>query len=260
MIRAERYAVVSCHVERPLDDRCWAALARLRRRRPGGFAIAALVRPPDASAGEDGVRWLERVRRVLDDGPLGQHTHWTAPTHARPTGGDPAARVREEAARLRDAGLRPTLFCGGGWYMDVGVAEAVAELGYADCTGRPDRPRALGPGDAWLAVAEPGRLRLPSGRVLVELPTTHSIGAALRAALASRPPAALHVYFHDYDLLDRRRHAALVAALLVLGRRRRALGLDELAETTRARGPELPFAPQPAGGAGPGAPVDLAPS
>src|SRR5206468_750629 len=48
----ERYAVVSCHVERPLDDRVWAAFASLQERRHGGLAIAALLRPPDAAAGE----------------------------------------------------------------------------------------------------------------------------------------------------------------------------------------------------------------
>jgi hypothetical protein len=30
----------------------------------------------------------------------------------------------------------------------------------------------------------------------------------------------VHAYFHDYDLLDGKRRAALVAALRVLGRRR----------------------------------------
>ena len=44
----ERYAVVSCHVERPLDDSVWASFAALQDARPGGFAIAALMRPPDA--------------------------------------------------------------------------------------------------------------------------------------------------------------------------------------------------------------------
>src|SRR5512133_3873864 len=49
----ERYAVVSCHAERPLDDRVWAAFERLLRRRPGGFVVTPFLRPPDAAAGED---------------------------------------------------------------------------------------------------------------------------------------------------------------------------------------------------------------
>ena len=40
------YAVVSCHVERPLDDGVWSRYRDLLRRRPGGFPIASLMRPP----------------------------------------------------------------------------------------------------------------------------------------------------------------------------------------------------------------------
>ena len=110
-----RYAVVSCHVERPLDDEVWGRFSALQRRRPGGFRIAALMRPPDREAGEDEVLWLGRAHAAAEHGPLGLHTHWTAPDHARPTGGDPAARVREQAAWLDARGLEISLFCGGGW-------------------------------------------------------------------------------------------------------------------------------------------------
>src|SRR5438105_3920939 len=55
-------AAVSCHVERPLDDRVWAAFSRLQASRPGGFSIAALMRPPDAEEHEDEARGLERAR------------------------------------------------------------------------------------------------------------------------------------------------------------------------------------------------------
>jgi len=44
MASPKRYAVVSCHVERPLDDRVWARFAALQNLRPGGFAIAAMER------------------------------------------------------------------------------------------------------------------------------------------------------------------------------------------------------------------------
>jgi hypothetical protein len=221
-------ATVSCHVERPLDDQVWRLFARLQRRRPGGFAIAALIRPPDEKAGERWQPWLDRVRAAAAHGPLGHHTHWTAPDHARPTGGDPAARVRAEGERLRAEGLRPTLFCGGGWYLDADVAEAAAELGYADCTATAFRPGYLPPGAPRAELAEPARLRLPSGRLLHELPSTHSLGAAARASLRALP-AYLHVYFHDTDLLARRRRWALVAALTTLGRRAARFDLDGLA-------------------------------
>ena len=65
----EPCAVVSCHVERPLDDECWARFAALQEKAPGGFRIAALMRPPDADAGEDEERWLERAREACRSRP-----------------------------------------------------------------------------------------------------------------------------------------------------------------------------------------------
>jgi hypothetical protein len=189
-------AVVSCHVERALDDDAWQRFDALQRRRPGGFDVIALIRPPDPEYGEDEARWLERARTAAARGPLGLHTHWTSPTHARPTGGDPAARVRQETAWLRARGLEPAFFCSGGWYTDEAVQQAVRELGLVDCTVRDAEP-------------SPG-----------VLPTTHSLGQLARAVPA-RLPQYVHVYFHDYDLLDPRRRVALELSLVVLGRRRR---------------------------------------
>src|SRR5581483_9838965 len=146
-------AVVSCHLGRPLDDEAWRRFDALQRRRPGGFDVIALIRPPDREHGEAEEPWLERARLAAARAPLGLHTHWTSPTHARPTlagsvggraadarpedrsrpatggDGDPAARVRAEAAWMRERGLEPRFFCGGGWYTDERVREAVAELG-----------------------------------------------------------------------------------------------------------------------------------
>jgi len=189
-----RAAVVSCHLERPLDDETWSRFDALRRLRPGGFEIIALIRPPDAAFGEDEDRWLERARTL---GAVGLHTHWTSPTHARPTGGDPAARVRSEAEWMRGHGLDPRWFCGGGWYTDDAVGAVVRELGLVDCTqrGAPPAPGAL--------------------------PTTHSLGGLARAVVGPLPEY-VHAYFHDYDLLDRTRRAALVASLRLLGLRRPA--------------------------------------
>jgi hypothetical protein len=194
-VPSQGVAIVSCHVERPLDDEAWTRFSALHARRPGGFSIIALVRPPDADALEDDRLWLDRGRLAAARGPFGLHTHWTSPTHARPTGGDPAGRVRREAEWMRDQGLRPGYFCGGGWYTDDDVAAAVQELGLVDCTPRGGVPR--------------------EGL----LPTTHSLGQLARGVL--RPlPRYVHAYFHDYDLRDRGRRYALVTALMLLGRRR----------------------------------------
>jgi len=234
----ERYAVVSCHVERPLDDTAWEHFSALQERRPGGFAVAALMRPADPSAGEDESIWLERALEAARRGPLGHHTHWTAPDHARPTGGDTGARVRAEGARLRAAGLAPTLFCGGGWYTDVDVAEACAELGYVDCTPRAARPPYLAQDERWASLPSPARVRLPSGRLLRAIPTTHSLGDVGRALLRRRPlPGIVHVYFHDADLLDRLRRATIRALFPLLARRARATDLDALTAAMRDDGP-----------------------
>ena len=225
----ERHAVVSCHVERPLDDEVWARFSELQERRPAGFAVAALVRPADQAAGEDEERWLERAREASARGPFGHHTHWTAPDHARPTGGGTGERVLAEGRRLRELGLRPTLFCGGGWYTDADVAEACAELGYVDCTPRAERPGYLPAGAPWACLAAPATALLPSGRRLLAIPTTHSLGAAARALFHVALPSPVHVYFHDTDLLDRGRRLLLQAVLRILGRRARPLDLDAMA-------------------------------
>jgi hypothetical protein len=188
-------AVVSCHLERPLDDAAWRRFDTLQQRRPGGFAVVALIRPPDPEAGEPEEPWLERARTAAARAPLGLHTHWTSPTHARPTGGNPAERVRRDAEWMRRHDLKPALFCGGGWYSDDAVRAALGELDLVDCT-----PRAGAPA--------PG-----------VLPTTHSLGQLARAVLGPLPDY-VHAYFHDYDLLEPLRRNALVASLHALGLRR----------------------------------------
>jgi hypothetical protein len=213
-------------VERPLDDEVWRRFSELQRRRPGRFAIAALLRPP--AQGEDEGLWLERAREAAALGPLGLHTHWTAPDHARPTAGDPAALVREQGEWLRSHGLDATLFCGGGWYFDTDVARAVAELGYADCTATAFRPSYLEADAPHLQLDEPTWLELGDGQRLLELPTTHSIGMLARGVWGPFRRQVVHAYFHDTDLLDRRRATALRVALTFLGLKRTATDLREL--------------------------------
>jgi hypothetical protein len=190
-------------LERPLDDEAWRRFDDVRRR----VDVLALIRPPDPAFGEDEERWLERAS-TLD--LLGLHTHWTSPTHARPTGGgDPAARVRSDYAWMRARGLEPRWFCGGGWYTDDQVRATVQELGLVDCT-----PRSGGPSPA-------------------VLPTTHSLGALARAVLTPSLPAYVHAYFHDYDLLNPVRRAALVLSLQLLRRRRSAYDVSSASKKSQ---------------------------
>jgi hypothetical protein len=203
----------------------------MQERRPGGFAIAALMRPP--AEGENEERWLERAREARARAPFGLHTHWTAPDHARPSGGDPPALVRKQGSWLESVGLRPTFFCGGGWYFDEDVAAAVAELGYADCTATSFRPGHLEPDAAHLQLQEPTWLELGEGRRLLEVPTTHSIGMLARGLLTPFRRQIVHAYFHDTDLLDRRRAAALRFGLRFLALERTATDLDELQRDLR---------------------------
>jgi hypothetical protein len=218
MLGSQGYAVVSCHVERPLDTAVWDRYRDLAIARPGGFAIASLLRPP--ADGEDEELFVERAREATALGPFGHHTHWTSPTHARPTGGDPAEQVLREGRWLRERGLEPRFFCGGGWYMDETVMSALAELGYVDFTATAARPPFLEPGSPRAALDGPAWIRLDDGRRVLELPGTHSLGSAAKSLAGSLPPV-VHVHFHDYELLDARRRAALSLTLRLLARRRR---------------------------------------
>ena len=222
------YAVVSCHAERVNDDRVWSAFERLLVRRPAGFVITPLLRPPDERAGEDEEIWLRRARRVAELAPLGHHTHWGGVTQARPADDrDPAERVRREAGWLRDRGLSPRFFCGGGWYLDVPVAETLAELGYVDCTATTFQQSYLDDTAPRLQLDGPSRVELPSGATLLELPATHSLGMLARGIL--RLDGFVHVHFHDWELVDRKRSIALHALLQALRLRRAPLAVDELA-------------------------------
>jgi hypothetical protein len=222
----ERYAVVSCHAERVSDDRIWAAFENLLRRRPGGFVVTPFLRPPAAE--EDADVWLERARAASALAPLGHHTHWGGVTQARPKGDvDAAAFVRREAEWLRAQGLEPRYFCGGGWYLDEPLAETLASLGYVDCTATTFRQDYLDADAPRLQVGGPSRLRLASGATLLELPATHSLGMLARGLLRLR--GLVHVHVHDWELVDRRRAAALEVLLRALRLRRTPLTVAELA-------------------------------
>jgi hypothetical protein len=231
----ERYAVVSCHVERPLDDAVWAAFERLLERQPAGFVVTPFLRPP--AAGEDESLWLERARRAAQLGPLGHHTHWGGPTQARPTEAvDAAAVVRGEIEWLRAHELAPRWFCGGGWYVDEPVAETLAAFDYIDCSATTFKQSYLAAAAPRLQLPGPRRVRLPSGASLLELPATHSLGMLGRGLLGLR--GFVHVHFHDWELVDRRRALALHAVLRALRLRRKQLRIDQLANLA-ANAPEV---------------------
>ena len=223
-----RYAVVSCHVERPLDDTVWEQFSALQERSPAGFRITALMRPPDPDAGEDERQWIERAHAAARNGALGLHTHWTAPDHARPTQGDPAVLVRRQVEWLRERGLRVSLFCGGGWYIDEQVVETLGELGFPDCTATRFRPRYLSADAPRLHASQPCYVELAGGRTLLELPTTHSIGMLARGLLGPFIGPVVHVYFHDTDLLNPWRRAVLRAGLVFLAGKRTQTDLAAL--------------------------------
>jgi hypothetical protein len=242
----EPCAVVSCHVERPLDDGCWDRFSAFQEKAPGGFRIAALMRPPDLAAGEDEERWLERARQASSRGPLGHHTHFVSPETARPVSPGPehAERVRREAAWLRARGLSPQLFCGGGWYLDEALAQVLSGLDYTDCTATAFRPSYLAESAPRLELSAPVWLVLGNGARLLELPATHSLGMAVRASLDPAPlPDVVHVYFHDTDLLSPVRRFALAASLRLLARRRSASDLDRLVSAAGAAVGEERFSP-----------------
>ena len=178
-----RSAVVSCHAERLLDDAVWARFERLLERRPGGFTVAPLVRPPDEQAGEDEGVWAARARRAGELGPLGHHTHFGGVTQARPIAAGAADRVRREADAFRRAGLEPTLFCGGGWYMDDEVAAAVAEPRLR--RRQRDRVPAPVPRAGCAARLRAGADLAPARR---RRPPARAARDALRRNAAARPP------------------------------------------------------------------------
>ena len=95
--------------------------------------------------------------------------------------------MRREGAWLREHGLTPTLFCGGGWYTDRAVALACAELRYTDCTPRATRPGYLADTAAWAELPGPARIELGDGARLRGRPDDARPG---RPGARTGPPRA----------------------------------------------------------------------
>jgi hypothetical protein len=233
---------VSCHVERPLDDATWTRFASFQRSHPGGFRVAALLRPPAPEDGEQEDIWLERAAVAREQGPLGHHTHFGGVDRARPpVPGLAADRLRREAEWLRERKLAPRFWCGGGWYFTPAIASVLADFDYVDCTATAFPLDYLPPGAPHLKFSQPCSLVLADGRRLLELPATHSLRGAAKLVISPhriRGPL-IHVYFHDWELMDRRRAFALRAVLAQLGRRCRQSDLEELADEVESDAPEF---------------------
>ena len=176
-----------------------AAVRALQARRPAGFRDRGADAAAATGDGEDRAAAGSSAHAPPPRaGPFGHHTHWTAPDHARPTGGDPAARVRERGRVAARARPRAALFCGGGWYIDAarrgrGRRARLRRLHGDARSGRRTSPRTRRASGShsrgWLALAD-GRARCSS------CPTTHSLGMLAAGSLGGCR-AVVHVYFHD---------------------------------------------------------------
>jgi hypothetical protein len=105
-----------------------------------------------------------------------------------------------------------------------------------DCSATTFRQSYLDDAAPRLQLAGPRRVRLPSGALLLELPATHSPGMLARRLL--NLDGLVHLHFHDWELVDRRRSLMLHTVLRALRLRRRPLAIDELANLA-ANAPEI---------------------
>jgi hypothetical protein len=119
------------------------------------------------------------------------------------------------------------------------IAGVLSDLGYVDCTATAFRLDYLASGAPHLKVDEPCWLLLEDGRRLLELPATHSLRMAAKLTRSPRRITGrlVHIYFHDWELMDWRRAAALRGVLAALGRRCRRSDLEQLADEAERNAP-----------------------
>ena len=230
-----RYAVVSCHVERPLRRRGVAPL------RAAAAAAARRLRDRGADAAAGGRGGRGALARACPRGASSSARSACTRTGPRPTTRGRRAATRPRSCASRASGCaRPAstsrLFCGGGWYIDAEVARGRRGARLRGLHGDGVPPVYLERGAPHLQLQEPAWLELGSRRA----PARAADDALDRDARARRARArsggqVVHAYFHDTDLLDRRRAAALRVGLAFLGLKRTATDLRELQRGLRPR-------------------------
>ena len=180
-MRADRYAVVSCHVEQPARRRVWRAFESLLGGGPAGFVDHAVAAAARSASGEDETRWLERARSGRQLAPLGHHTHWGGPTQARPGRRGRCGAVVREAEWFRRHGLEPRLLLRRRLVPRRAGRRDACRLRVRRLH-RDDLPAAVPRGRCGRGCSstDRARLRLPSGALLSELPATHSLGMLAR--------------------------------------------------------------------------------
>ena len=185
-----RKATRSCRVtsKGPSTTRSGSGIARCCERRPGGLRDRVADAAACSRRGCGARSSSARARPPHSARSATTSTGPRRPTRAR-RAAIPAAAVRREGAWLREQGLEPRFFCGGGWYTDAGrdggrrrsrLRRLHGDRVAAVVPARRERRRA--------GLDQPAWVRLDDGRRVLELPTTHSLGAAA-SSLAAAPAA-----------------------------------------------------------------------
>ena len=225
---SKRYAVVSCHVERPLDDACWSRFSRSAGPAPG--------RLPDRSADT-----TPRCGRRRGRGSAGSSGRAGRPSKGRsastPTSSLPGMHGRQnpgpstpsacgsEAGWLRESrsrAWRSSAAAAGTWTR--ALAETLSPSSATPTARRPPSGRPTSR-RARRGSRPPTRRGSPcrAERACSSSPrrTRSAWPPGLRSAVA-RAATVVHVYFHDTDLLSAAATARSSSPCAVLGRRRRA--------------------------------------
>ena len=181
----ERYAVVSCHVERPLDDAVWARFSALQGDARAASRSRRCSAHPTPRPARTRAAWLERAREAAARGPLGHHTHWTArTTRGRRPPGPGSACARKASGYASSASRRRSSAEAAGTRTPRSRRPAPSS-GTSTARREATRPAYLAAGERWAFLPAPARIRLPSARA-----ARHSDDALARRPGASAPAAA----------------------------------------------------------------------
>ena len=198
------YAVVSCHVERPLDDECWSrfvAVQEAARRLPHRGADAAARR-----RGRRGRAALARARPVGGRARAARASHAFRLAHPRAPGG---ARPRARRARPERGGVDG----GEGTRSDAVLRRRLVPRRAGRGGGRRGRLRRLQRHRLPASLSRCGRAAGRGGGAGARhaperrAPARASLHALARNGFTRRSAPTLgsrvvHVYFHDTDLLS----------------------------------------------------------